>query len=261
MLRKAESYSFDLYVKRSKILSMGILALILGSALGVTLFNLGGVYFEPVFTNLGPLQRFSSYEELKTFLNTSSQYVPWGGYYRDQITFDFEATLSITKTPVPLDYSTTNIQVAGVDEIDVVKTDGEFLYVVSGKSVYIVRAYPTEDAEVLSRLDFNEAINGVFINEDKLVLMTGAFTPYRIGFLVEGDSTGVSSSTAIMIYDIANRSTPTLDRNMTVNGSYFNSRMIADYVYIIITQPAYVRDGEVALPIIIDELLIVDTNH
>jgi uncharacterized secreted protein with C-terminal beta-propeller domain len=188
---------------------------------------------------------------LKTFLDTSSQNVQWGSYYRDQITFAFEATTD--KSPAPLDYSTTNIQVAGVDEIDVVKTDGEFLYIVSGKSIYIVRAHPWENAGVLSRLDFNEAINGLFVSDDKLVLLTGAFTPYRIGFIAEGDSTSVSASTTIMIYDIANRSTPTLDRNMTVNGSYFNSRMIADYVYVIITQPAYVHDGEVALPAIIDD--------
>jgi uncharacterized secreted protein with C-terminal beta-propeller domain len=233
---------------------MGILALILGSALGVTLFSLGGVYFEPIFTNLGPLQRFSSYEELKAFLNTSSQNVQWGGFYRDQITFAIEA-LDVTtgKAPIPLDYSTTNIQVAGVDEIDVVKTDGEFLYVVSGKSVFIVRAYPAEDADVLSRLDFNKAINGLFVNTDKLVILTGAFNPHQIRFFVEDDAVYDLPSTAIMIYDIANRSTPTLDRNMTVNGSYFNSRMVADYVYVIITQPAYVRDGEVALPAIIDD--------
>jgi uncharacterized secreted protein with C-terminal beta-propeller domain len=138
-----------------------------------------------------------------------------------------------------------------------VKTDGEFLYVVSGKSIFIVRAYPAEEAEVLSRLDFDEAINGLFINDDKLVLLTGAFTPYRIGFIAEGDTTTISASTDIMIYDIADRSTPTLDRNMTVNGSYFNSRMIVDYVYVIITQPAYIRDGEVALPTVIDDDHIV----
>ncbi|MEE9509283.1 MAG: hypothetical protein V3V81_02200, partial [Candidatus Bathyarchaeia archaeon] len=83
---------------------MGIIALILGSALGVTLFRLGGVYFDPIFASLGPLQRFSSYEELKTFLDTSSQNVQWGSYYRDQITFAFEAATD--KSPAPLDYST-----------------------------------------------------------------------------------------------------------------------------------------------------------
>ena len=39
------------------------------------------------------------------------------------------------------EYSTTNIQVEGVDEADVVKTDGRYIYVVSGSAVYILYAY------------------------------------------------------------------------------------------------------------------------
>jgi hypothetical protein len=82
MLRTIRSYGLNLYVQRRNILATGVLALMLGSALGVALFSLGGVYFDPIFTYLGPLQRFSSYEDLKIFLTTSSQSVPWGGYYR-----------------------------------------------------------------------------------------------------------------------------------------------------------------------------------
>ncbi|MFW6111258.1 MAG: beta-propeller domain-containing protein [Thermoproteota archaeon] len=48
-------------------------------------------------------------------------------------------------------HSTTNIQVAGQAEADMVKTDGEYLYVVSGSTVYILRAYPVDHSEVLSQ--------------------------------------------------------------------------------------------------------------
>jgi len=254
MLRTIGSYGVNLYVKRRNILATGVLALMLGSALGVALFSLGGVYFDPIFTYLGPLQRFSSYEDLKTFLTTSSQSVPWGGYYRDKVTFALEGLDASTgKAPAPLDYSTTNVQVAGVDELDIVKTDGEFLYVASGNRVFIVQAYPAAAAEILARLDFAKAINGVFITGDKLVVLTGAFNPYQIRFFVEGGPPDRASSTDILIYDLADRSAPTLDRNVTVAGSYFNSRMVGDYVYVLLTQPAYVQDGEVALPVIVDD--------
>jgi uncharacterized secreted protein with C-terminal beta-propeller domain len=33
------------------------------------------------------------------------------------------------------DYSKTNVQVEGIDEADIVKTDGEYIYIVSGKGV------------------------------------------------------------------------------------------------------------------------------
>lgn len=61
------------------------------------------------------------------------------------------------------DYSTTNIQVEGVDEADVVKTDGEYLYIVSTEEqqLYIVRTNngnPMDGILVsLSMYDFAQA--------------------------------------------------------------------------------------------------------
>ena len=54
-------------------------------------------------------------------------------------------------------YSTTNIQVAGVDEADLVKNDGEYLYLTSNdysnnqNYIYIVKA-DAEDPMVISRI-------------------------------------------------------------------------------------------------------------
>ena len=39
-----------------------------------------------------------------------------------------------------LDYSGTNVQVAGVDEADLVKTDGNFIYQVNKQNIKIIRA-------------------------------------------------------------------------------------------------------------------------
>jgi len=40
------------------------------------------------------------------------------------------------------DFSTTNIQVAGVDEADFVKNDGKYIYIESGETLTIVDAFP-----------------------------------------------------------------------------------------------------------------------
>jgi len=67
------------------------------------------------------------------------------------------------------EYSTTNIQAAGVDEADIVKTDGEYIYLVSGNNVSILKAYPTEEAEVLSKMTFNDTYPvGIFVSGDRL---------------------------------------------------------------------------------------------
>ncbi|UCE16545.1 MAG: beta-propeller domain-containing protein [Candidatus Bathyarchaeota archaeon] len=188
------------------------------------------------YSSLSPLKKFSSYEELKSFVNASSQAHL---YYFEGTRSEFFEMRALSATTagrsakghsVP-DYSTTNIQVAGVDEADVVKTDGEYIYVVSNKSVVIVKAYPAEEAEVISKIDLDGALRGIFINGDRLAV-----------FEDEGHRV------FIKVYDISDRTDPIQARNDSLDGRYFNSRMIGDYVYVVISQPAYLQEDEVALP-------------
>jgi len=184
------------------------------------------------FSSLSPLKKFSSYEELKNFVRASSQAYPWyiGRSPMRALSFATTAESGTKGYSVP-DYSTTNIQVEGVDEADVVKTDGEYIYVVSNQSVVIVKAYPAEDAEVSSKIDLDGTLRGVFINGDRLVVFEDE--GYRI---------------FIKVYDISDRTNPIQARNDSLDGRYFNSRMIGDYVYVVINQPTYCKEDEVALP-------------
>jgi len=196
------------------------------------------------YSSLSPLKKFSSYEELKSFLEASSQAYPDYFWSFPSQTFGLRATVtegSASRLSVP-DYSTTNIQVEGVDEADVVKTDGEYIYVVSNKSVVIAQAYPAEEAEVISKIDLDGTIRGVFINEDRLIVFEDE------GYRVYETSTYETPRTFIRVYDISDRTNPIQARNVSLDGYYFNSRMIADYVYVVINKPAYCEDDEVALP-------------
>lgn len=120
------------------------------------------------------------------------------------------------------DYSTTNIQVEGVDEGDIVKSDGRYLYVLSGNKAAIVAAYPAEKARILSEIAFAGQPVEAFINKDKLVVF-GRQPDYR--------------ETFIRVYDTADKEKPLLKRDVTCRGNYVTSRMIGDYVYAIINAP------------------------
>jgi uncharacterized secreted protein with C-terminal beta-propeller domain len=185
------------------------------------------------------LKRFSSYEELKNFVKAAREVPP---YYieRDK---GFSATAESSAEgsagqATSLDYSTTNIQVEGVDEADVVKTDGEFIYIGSAKSVTILKAYPAEEAEVLSKITLNGTLKGIFINGDKLAVVEENF----------GYSETFSVKTSLKVYDVADKENPVLKRNVFLDGYYFSSRMIDDYVYMIINRPTYSYEKEVILP-------------
>jgi len=127
------------------------------------------------------LQTFDSYEELTEFLGSSS-YQYSSSNWRVQSLGSMDKLFEDTAAPnvmrsdesggETVDYSQTNVQVAGVDEPDVVKTDGMYLYIVSNGKIIIVKTYPTEDADIECEITFNDSIyvQNVFINNLRLVL-------------------------------------------------------------------------------------------
>lgn len=204
-------------------------------------------------------QTFSSYEELKTFLETRMDeakqfYKPLiSPFFGESDSFE---TLSSSVKGAP-EHSTTNVQVAGVDEADIVKIgeEGEYLYVVSKGDVYILRAHPPEQAEVLSKISVNETYSiEIYVKGDRLAIL-GNHYPYYYPIPIFSDlGTYIYSEEAfIKVYDISDRKSPILKRDVKLNGTLSGSRMIGDYVYGVVNQPAidsssYETEIVVALP-------------
>jgi len=182
------------------------------------------------------LNKFTSYEELEGFLLCRKH-----GYERFP---DFRGRIQGSAELRMMEglngYSNTNVQVEGVDEADIVKTDGEFMYVISGQAVFIVKAYPAEEAVVLSKITLNGTMKQIFLNEKRIVVFS------------ENGSRN-EAKTFINIYDISDRENPILKREIAVTGRYFTSRMINDYVYVVVRKTASLVEDEVSLPEISSE--------
>lgn len=234
------------------------------------------------------MKTFGSIDELKSFLTANSQ---GGSSYRGG-PLDSKFFGSTVPVPAPVaqisglglkgstenvysmdTYSTTNIQVAGVDEADTVKTDGQYIYTISNtqnsghyyyydgsypqanNAVYIVNADP-QDAKVVAKisLDNNTEPAGLFLSSDsnKLVVLASKYQTYSysiarsIDVMLAPYRSDVYSF--INVYDISNKASPVLTRNFTLSGSYFNSRMIGNYIYAVVSQPAMVYNNAVTLP-------------
>ena len=193
------------------------------------------------------LQKFLSYSEILEFLNRSSTpppyyRVPIGGTWRATPTF---AALEDAGSAQTTDYSKTNIQVEGVDEADIVKSDGEYLYLASNNRVLIVKAYPPEEATVTSSIKLNGTILGIFVYENRLVLFAEEYLEPRYY-----PETTVEFQINVRIYNLENKAEPVLYKDVYVDGWYFNSRMIESYVYVVTTYPALIKDEIVPLPTI-----------
>jgi uncharacterized secreted protein with C-terminal beta-propeller domain len=151
-------------------------------------------------------------------------------------------------------YSQTNIQVAGVDEADIVKNDGEYIYVVTGNKISILKAYPPQNATLMSTIIFDEAYPaGIFVSGDRLVVLGSNYTETALG--VTDSRTvypygyyGINTKTFAKVYDVSNRTAPKALTTFSITGYYFNSRMIGKYVYFVASQPSYVIYDTVILP-------------
>lgn len=137
-----------------------------------------------------------------------------------------ESSVAMADTVKSLDFSETNNQVAGVDEADIMKTDGEYIYTVTGKTLFIVKA--GEDAQLINKITFEGYVDGIFINKDKLVIFGNEYNEDvydAIGF--------TPGMTYFHIYDMSDKNDLELLKEYSFEGNYFNARMKDDTIYFI----------------------------
>lgn len=147
------------------------------------------------------------------------------------------------------DYSTTNVQVQGVDEADIVKTDGKYIYNFSGNKLIITDAYPVEASGILSKTELKDIMPlEMFVSGNKLLLFGNEYENYS-GEGVSGSGIARemcygcywgSSNVIARLYNIADRSNPVLEKEFSFEGSYLTSRLIGEKAYFVINSwPSY----------------------
>jgi len=192
------------------------------------------------------LSAFQSEGELKNFLEMNSRTQGPFWIYGSADAMFLNALESGFKASAAPSHSTTNIQVAGVDEADTVKADDRgYMYVLSGNVVYILKAYPPTQTEIVSRITFDNLYPiGIFVKGDKLAVLGTEYplpTVYDRYYVAD-------IKTFAKIYDINNPGSPLLLRDFAISGSYFNSRMIGNYVYFVVSEAAYLVNETLYLP-------------
>ena len=153
--------------------------------------------------------------------------------------------------PGTVGYSQTNVQVAGVDEPDIVKNDDRYIYTISGSTLVIVDAYPAANAAIISKTEFSDTPKDLFVTGDRLVLFTsGTGTPVNIAQPAAGGPVAApmiavppvrynSPSTHAIVYDISDRKNPAVMKDYTVDGDYIDARMIGTLVYMVTREQIY----------------------
>ena len=214
------------------------------------------------------IKKFANYDELKDFL---AQAPESGAYFgggmamaRDAVGLAvptapsgiseelMNAGLSQKSMQAGSDYSTTNVQVAGVDEADIIKTDGKYIYAVSGKSIFITEVYPADSAKIISKIELKSTPQNLYLNGDSLVVLgqDDAIYAKMQGELKRIVPSRSSQYAFLKVFDISDKKNPKQVRDLDFEGSINNSRMIGDYVYAVTTTYSY--GGDMPIPIILE---------
>ena len=180
--------------------------------------------------------------------DASSSQFSGGGIVPSEITSSasdtksFDSVLPSTNVGTTTsDYSTTNIQVENVDEADIVKTDGEYVYSISDDTVYITYAKNPTEMNIVAKIQ--EPLSNIYpedliIQNNKLIIISGN-----------------TSKTVVKIYDLADIESPDKIKEFEINKEYYTSRYINGNLYVISSGRVlsegnleYVEDGATVTP-------------
>jgi uncharacterized secreted protein with C-terminal beta-propeller domain len=147
----------------------------------------------------------------------------------------------------PPEYSKTNVQEAGVDEPDIVKTDGNRIVAVAQAQVHLVGVNRGKMA--LRKTLADTMVRNVFLSGDRLLVFGGQ--------TIQGSEPGwrwAGQRAVLTMYDISNLGDPKLIATLTIDGDVLDARLVGRQVRVVTASspevdaasPVYTRDGDIS---------------
>ena len=180
-------------------------------------------------------------ERFQSYLKYNKNYYPQvnmgdsGGSSDGDASMDSESASvgkadSVGANSGPSTVSQTNTQVAGVDEADIVKTDGKHIYVINRNRLYAVKSWPADSLATLSSVPFfEESIRDLVLEESGQLLVIGQVHAQPLsGYW------NAPARTSVTVVDVKDPSKPTIAKRYVLPGSYHSLRRVGTSVRIIL---------------------------
>ncbi|PVV26968.1 MAG: hypothetical protein B6D79_04570, partial [gamma proteobacterium symbiont of Ctena orbiculata] len=202
--------------------------------------------------NEAQLTRFDSCDEVKSFLiDTNQQQNELLSYAGASSGSDFSSAPISGPAPLP-DFDAgqtesqpsvnsvtgTNNQVAGVDEADFIKTDGNHTYLLSGGNLVVLQTWPAAQSQELSRTAIDGTPRALFLYEDMVWVvsdLTQSSYPQFAESLAADFAPRVYQMTKVSLFRVTDPEQPALIRESVFESSYVDARRIGQQVYMIVS--------------------------
>lgn len=192
------------------------------------------------FDSCGNLEQYIEDTAVLQMRSTLEMSKNGGGYYFfGGIEDAARAEAGTASASGPSAYTTTNTQVAGVDEADFVKNDGTRIFLISGNKLYINASWPAAELHTVSQVQLEGWPREMYLDgNDHVVVFSSVYLQ------LPGDSTRSCSSSMgcaymysntmkVTVVDVSTLASPHVITEYYLPGAYTNSRRISDSVRLV----------------------------
>jgi len=190
------------------------------------------------------LKTFATAFELEAYLKEQyASSVLSSSMYKGDVELQMAAGTAAPTDGTAADYSQTNIQEAGVDESDMVKTDGTYLYIAGNRKVIVVKAFPAEAMVKNGAVDIKGTTISLYLYKQILVVLYVPDDGSGKNWLPEPGMGGlrvgmpywipVKAQTGIVLIDISNPANPQVKKDVVIDGALVSSRLTGGKLHVI----------------------------
>ncbi len=135
------------------------------------------------------------------------------------------------------DFSTTNNQVAGVDEPDFVKNDGQRILVTADDTLYIFAAWPPTETQALAAIELEGEPERIFLAGDRVIVLADTGDPYACSYDPYYGSQPSAQTLQVTVWDISTPTAPVLERRAQLSGAFVAARLVDGVVHLVVDFP------------------------
>lgn len=192
------------------------------------------------------VKKFKDYEELNSYIDklvASSGEINKGvDLFESEEVYTLENSIEDTSNK---HFTNTNEQVEGVSESDIVKTDGEYIYICNSgtRKISILKA-EGKDSKIISEIGFDKDVcfcQAMYLAGDKLVLVNDIESGNAINSVLGSEK----SVSRVEVYDISDPEKPKKLGMTSIDGYLTTTRMVGDMIYVITDDAVRYREADI----------------
>lgn len=119
-------------------------------------------------------------------------------------------------------YTDTNLQEQNVDEADIIKTDGQYIYVATSEGIDVFKAWPLSEFGKITTYTLDEGADELYLQDDTLIAVTNYYNSEMEKYF-----------NRVTVLDASDPAALTIQDEREIEGSYSSSRFVNGILHLV----------------------------